>query len=97
MRLANAVALITGADYGIGRAAALLFEREGGIIAAVDLDGESAERTASEITAEGGSASGIRADVSNEVDVRSMVNSMIDRLGVPGVLFNNAGIAGGLL
>jgi len=94
MKLANKVALITGAGSGMGRAAAILFAKEGARVAAVDVNRESAQNTASEITSAGGKAIGIRADVSKTEDVRAMVDETIRAFGVPNVLYNNAGIEG---
>ena len=56
MRLAGKVALITGAGSGIGRAASLLFAREGAAVVAVDRDRDSAERTVAQIRAGGDAA-----------------------------------------
>jgi NAD(P)-dependent dehydrogenase (short-subunit alcohol dehydrogenase family) len=54
VRLAGKVALITGAGSGIGRAASLLFAREGAAVVAVDRDGDAAEQTVAQIRAGGG-------------------------------------------
>ena len=94
MRLPNKIALITGAGSGIGKAAALLFASEGARIAAVDIVEDSAAETARQIKATGGQAISIAADVSRSDDVQAMVAATIERLGVPDVLFNNAGIEG---
>jgi NAD(P)-dependent dehydrogenase (short-subunit alcohol dehydrogenase family) len=94
MKLANKVALITGAGSGQGRAASLLFAGEGAAIAAVDIDGESAIATANEIEARGGRAFGMRADVSKEADAERMVAAAIERFGQLDILYNNAGIEG---
>ncbi len=94
MKLANKVALITGAGSGQGRAASLLFAGEGAAIAAVDVDGESAIATANEIEARGGRAFGVRADVSKEADAERMVAATIERFGQLDILYNNAGIEG---
>jgi NAD(P)-dependent dehydrogenase (short-subunit alcohol dehydrogenase family) len=94
MRLAHKIALITGAGSGLGRAAAKLFSSEGAAIAAADLDLDSANQTAAEVTGAGGKAIALRVDVSNEPDVRRMVDAAIEQLGVPDVLYNNAGTIG---
>ncbi|MGD0075216.1 MAG: SDR family NAD(P)-dependent oxidoreductase [Candidatus Binataceae bacterium] len=94
MRLANKIALITGAGSGIGRTSAELFAAEGAAIAAVDIDLTSAQQTAAAITANGGKAVAIRADVSDEADVQEMAAATIEQLGVPDILFNNAGTVG---
>ena len=94
MRLANKLALITGAGSGIGKATAMLFASEGARIAAVDIVEDAAAETAREINAGGGRAIALGADVPRATDVQGMVAATIERLGVPGVLFNNAGIEG---
>jgi len=94
MKLANKIALITGAGSGLGREAALLFAAEGAAIAVADLNLESANRSAAEIVAAGGKAVALRVDVSNEADVRAMVDATIAGLGVPDVVYNNAGTIG---
>jgi NAD(P)-dependent dehydrogenase (short-subunit alcohol dehydrogenase family) len=92
MRLADKVCLITGAGGGMGRVAVLRFAAEGARVVAVDYDGAGAEATAAEVEAAGGSALAVRADVSDEVDARTMVERTIDAFGRLDVLYNNAGI-----
>jgi NAD(P)-dependent dehydrogenase (short-subunit alcohol dehydrogenase family) len=94
MRLADKVALITGAGSGMGKAAALLFAKEGGAIAVVDIDEAAALEVAKQITAQGGKAFGIRADVSNPADAEKMVEETVKRFGKLNIIYNNAGIEG---
>jgi NAD(P)-dependent dehydrogenase (short-subunit alcohol dehydrogenase family) len=94
MKLANKVALITGAASGMGKSAALLFAREGAQIAAVDIDGQQVQQTASEIIKAGGQALAIRADVSKSDDVQHMINETVNHFGSLNILYNNAGIEG---
>jgi len=94
MRLTGKVALITGAGSGMGRAASLLFAREGAKVAAIDVNEEAARHTADMIKREGGSAIAIRADVSRAADAEAMVSTAERELGGPHVLYNNAGIEG---
>ena len=94
MRLADKVALITGAGSGMGKAAALLFAVEGAAVAAIDIDEAAAMAVAKEITGRGGKAFGMRADVSNPADAEKMVEETVKRLGKLNVLYNNAGIEG---
>ena len=91
-QLDGKVALITGAAAGIGRETALLFAREGARVVCVDLDDAGGRETASRITAEGGEAVFVRADVSRDADCRAMVAEAERRFGRLDVLFNNAGI-----
>jgi NAD(P)-dependent dehydrogenase (short-subunit alcohol dehydrogenase family) len=94
MKLAGKVALITGAGSGMGRAASLIFAREGAAVAAVDVNEAAANETARQFAAEGGDSLGIRADVSNDKDAEAMVAAAIARFGRLDVLYNNAGIEG---
>lgn len=94
MKLANKVAIITGAGSGMGKCAALLFASEGAKIAAADITEGPVKETVSEITKNGGQAIAIRADVSKAEDVKRMVDETVAKLGAPHVLYNNAGIEG---
>lgn len=92
MRLAERVALITGAGSGIGREASLLFAKEGARVSAVDRDADAARETAARIGAAGGEAIAVAADVSSGADAERMVAETEKRWGALHVLFNNAGI-----
>jgi NAD(P)-dependent dehydrogenase (short-subunit alcohol dehydrogenase family) len=92
MRLSGKIAIITGAAGGMGEAAALLFAREGARIAAVDLDEARILPVVEAIRAAGGTAIAIGADVSRTVDVERIVTRTVAELGLPDILFNNAGI-----
>ena len=93
MRLAQKVALITGAGSGIGRQTALLFAQEGAQVVAVDINGDTAQETANQITAAGGLAYAVQADIAKAADAKGMIDAAeatYDRLDI---LFNNAGIS----
>jgi len=92
VRLKGKVVLITGAGSGMGRAASLLFAREGAVIAALDLKGEAARQTAEMVGREGGRALALAADVSREGEVREAVAQAVRALGRLDALYNNAGI-----
>jgi NAD(P)-dependent dehydrogenase (short-subunit alcohol dehydrogenase family) len=91
-RLEDRVTLITGAGGGLGLAMAKLFAAEGAHVVLSDLNGESIEAGAAEITARGGRASFVRGDVTLEDDVKTMVEAA-KRAGGGRlhVLVNNAG------
>ncbi|MCC6444938.1 MAG: SDR family oxidoreductase [Armatimonadetes bacterium] len=92
MRLRNKTALITGAGAGMGRAASLLFAREGAKVAAVDCAPETGEETVSLIRQAGGEAFFIRADVACPAGAEAMIREAAARWGRLDILFNNAGI-----
>ena len=94
MKLANKVALITGAGSGMGKSAALLYASEGAKVAAVDINEAQAKETADSITKKGGQVLAIRADVAKGEDVKRMVDETVAKFGGLNVLYNNAGIEG---
>ncbi len=94
-RLQGKGAVITGAGSGIGRAATLLFAREGASVLAVDRDGAAVAETASQVAAAGGQATAVTADAGNEADVAAFVARAIEAFGTLDILYANAGISGG--
>jgi NAD(P)-dependent dehydrogenase (short-subunit alcohol dehydrogenase family) len=92
MRLENKVALITGGGSGIGRAASLLFAREGAAVVVADVSDDAGRQTVDQITAGGSRASYVHADVSSAADSEAMVAHAEREYGRLNVLFNNAGI-----
>jgi NAD(P)-dependent dehydrogenase (short-subunit alcohol dehydrogenase family) len=92
MRLADKVALITGAGSGIGRETARLFAREGAAVVVVDVNDTAGEDTAREIQNNGGQAAFIHADVAKAAEAENMVRFAEATFGKLNILFNNAGI-----
>ena len=87
------IALVTGAQQGIGRATAVALARAGADVALNYLDDRAAaEKAAVEIRGLGRRALVIRGDVSRAADVEAMVGAVGRGLGVPDILVNNAGI-----
>ncbi len=91
-RLEGKVALITGAGSGIGRESSLLFSSEGAAVVVVDRDDTGGRETAEAVTATGGRALYVHADVSLAADCARMVAAAEAEFGSLHVLFNNAGI-----
>jgi NAD(P)-dependent dehydrogenase (short-subunit alcohol dehydrogenase family) len=95
MRLANKIAIITGAARGIGRAVALGFAREGASVVIADQRGALAEQTAEEIRASAGEALAVETDITSLADLDRLVATTLDRFGRIDILHNNAGVSGG--
>ncbi|MFE5812865.1 SDR family NAD(P)-dependent oxidoreductase [Streptomyces sp. NPDC056479] len=89
-RLAEKVALVTGATGGIGEAVVRRLAAEGATVVVTDLDAERCEKLAGELP---GNALGRRLDVTDETAWESLVAEVTDRLGGLSVLVNNAVIA----
>ena len=90
-RLNGKVALISGGATGMGGAASTLFAAEGAKVAIVDRNLAEAQARVAEITAAGGHAIAIAADVSDAGQVQSAVAQASDAFGPITVLFNHAG------
>lgn len=91
-RLEGKVAVVTGAGSGIGAATAIRFAQEGASVVAVDISGYQADTA----RAAGNACVACHADVSKTADVRAMLDLAVERFGRLDVLYNNAGIQGGL-
>jgi len=93
MRLKDKVALITGSSRGIGKATALLFAKEGAkIVVNYNKSEKGANKVVEEIQKIGSEAIAIKCDVSEEKQVKSMVEKTIKKFGKIDILVNNAGI-----
>ncbi|MBP1678428.1 MAG: 3-oxoacyl-(acyl-carrier-protein) reductase [Bacteroidetes bacterium] len=98
-RLEGKVAIVTGAGsraagIGNGRAAAILFAREGAKVLVADNNTAAAEETLAAIQKEGGEASVFVGDVTKAADCRAMVERAVSRWGRLDILDNNVGIEG---
>ena len=97
-RLAGKVAIVTGAGssgpgIGNGKAASILFAREGAKVLLVDRELERAQETLGLIEAEGGTAFAMAADVTSAADCEAMVRTAVERYGRLDILHNNVGIS----
>ncbi|HEX6333284.1 MAG TPA: glucose 1-dehydrogenase [Flavisolibacter sp.] len=94
--LENKVAIITGGGSGIGRAAALLFAREGASVVVSDIHEAHGNEVVREIAGGGGEAFFVRADTSSPQDNEALVQQAVRKYGALDIAVNNAGIAGPL-
>lgn len=98
MRLANKIAIITGAGSGIGKSTALRFAAEGATVIINDLQADNGSQTVAEIVEQDGQALFVQGDVTDGADMKQLADTVIARYGRIDILFNNAGISGiGLL
>ena len=95
-RLQGKSVIITGAGSGIGRAAALLFTKEGAKLIAVDRT-ESVRETVEEIKRAGGTAEAVMADAGSETDVMAFIDKAVKTHGRLDAIWANAGVSGGLV
>ncbi len=90
--LAGKVVIVTGAGSGIGRAAALLFAREGARVGIMERDAASGTEVSELIAQQGGEALFCQADVAQEAQVSAAVDAVVARFGRLDGAFNNAGV-----
>src|SRR6266849_1573409 len=90
----NSVVLITGALTGIGRAAAIIFAREGAQIVVSGRRDKQGQELVAELQGLGAEAIFVRTDVRTDEDVRNLVDQTVKRFGRLDVAVNNAGTEG---
>ena len=91
MRLADKIAIVTGAGSGFGRGIAARFVEEGARVVLADIDAKAGQ-AAADALAKDGAAAFFRADVSRDADMKALVAAAVDRFGGLDVVVNNAGI-----
>jgi NAD(P)-dependent dehydrogenase (short-subunit alcohol dehydrogenase family) len=95
-RLEGKSVIITGAGSGIGRAASLLFTKEGAKLIAVDRS-ESVKETAKLVSDAGGTVEAVMADAGVEADVKAFIDKALSKYGRLDAIWANAGVSGGLV
>jgi NAD(P)-dependent dehydrogenase (short-subunit alcohol dehydrogenase family) len=93
-RLAGKVCIITGTGGSIGRAAALMFAREGALVVGCGIQVEDAQATVAEVRAAGGQMTSMQpCNLTDPADCKALVDLAISSFGRLDVLFNNAAMA----
>ena len=95
-RLEGKSVIITGAGSGIGRAASLLFSREGARLVIVDRS-DSVMETAKLVSESGGTIEAVMADAGSESDVQAFIDRAVTKYGRLDAIWANAGVGGGLV
>ena len=91
MRLADKIAIVTGAGSGFGRGIATRFAAEGARVVVNDINAENGAVTVQEIARAGGSARFCSGDVTRDADVRHLIDFALAEFGGLDVVVNNAG------
>ena len=91
------VVVVTGAGKGIGRAIAEKFAAAGAHVVVNDIRADAVDAVVAAITASGGTAVGVTADVSDSAQVATIFDTAIEAFGTVDVLVNNAGIVSPML
>ncbi len=91
-RLDGKIIIVTGGGHGLGREYCFALAGEGARVVAADIDKPAAEKTAREITEQGGTALAVATDVSDEASTRALARTVVDRFSRIDALINNAAI-----
>lgn len=92
-QVADKVVIVTGAGRGIGAGIAWDLAEKGARVVVADLNKEAAEKTASQISSNGGKAIAVAVDVSSRKDTQALIRQTVSHFGRLDVMFNNAGIS----
>src|ERR1700733_6824109 len=92
-QLENKISIVTGGGSGIGRAISRLFSSCGARVFILDLDGKSGEEVVKEISEEKHSAVFKKCNVSDQAEVKKIMQEIAGETGAVDILINNAGVA----
>jgi len=90
--LHHRVALVTGAQQGMGKADVLALAQQGATVIITDMDGEKCRAVEEEVKAAGGTARSFVLDVTNAAQINAVFDAVIKEFGKIDILVNNAGI-----
>jgi len=91
-RLANKVAIVTGAASGLGKAIAILYAAEGAKVVAADINEQTLSLIKEEIKKQNGTITTVVTNMAKPEDIDTMVKTTIDTYGTVDILVNNAGV-----
>jgi NAD(P)-dependent dehydrogenase (short-subunit alcohol dehydrogenase family) len=91
-RLDNKIAIVTGGGSGIGKAISILFAQQGATVCIIDIN-ESSKTVAGEIVNEKSKAFFYQCNISNQTEVKAVIEKIVEQHTVIDILINNAGIA----
>lgn len=92
MRFSDKVAIVTGGNFGIGRGIALRLAAEGATVAIAARNEKRANRVVEEIHDLGAECAFFKTDVSDEAEIKALVDDVVSRFGKLDLLVNNAGV-----
>ncbi|GAB4833319.1 hypothetical protein Ancab_031565 [Ancistrocladus abbreviatus] len=95
-RLNGKVAIITGGASGFGESTVRVFAQHGAKVIIADIQDEKGISLCDDINSHGGEVTYIHCDVSNEFDLKNVVEAVISKYGKLDVMFNNAGTPGSM-
>src|SRR5271167_4449071 len=90
----NKIVLITGGTTGIGRATAIAFAKEGATVVVSGRRKAEGAETVTHVEKAGGRGLFVQSDVSDEAQVKSLIDTVVKEFGRLDIAFNNAGIEG---
>ena len=91
--LKGKIAVVTGGTDGIGKAAALIYAKEGAKVAICARTQANLDKTAAEIKALGGEVLAVSADMSKSADIQRFMDAVVKQFGGIDILVNNAGLS----
>ncbi|KAA1157122.1 MULTISPECIES: glucose 1-dehydrogenase [Pseudoalteromonas] len=91
-RLLNEVAIVTGAADGIGKTVARVFCEQGAKVCVADINKEMGESVVAELKSKGFDAIFAHTDISDETAIKNMVEKVVNEIGKPSILVNNAAL-----